>query len=89
MPPFDADAPLTPKGGKHLFIMHFSSFSLRGKDVRSLPCNAASRTGWGLFKYCLIKTKRTVLKKHIELSRMIDNVKISMEIVKEGFLIKL
>ena len=42
MPPFGADAPLTPKGGKHLFIMRFSSFSLWGKDVR--------RTGWGLFK---------------------------------------
>jgi len=60
MPPFGADAPLTPEGGKHLsavslwkaewkaewkaglFIMHFSSFSRWGKDVR--------RTGWGLFK---------------------------------------
>jgi len=42
MTPFGAAAPLTPKGGKHLFIMHFNSFSLWGKDVH--------RTGWGLFK---------------------------------------
>ena len=53
MPPFGAEAPLTPKGGKHLYIKHFSSFSFRGKDVR--------RTGWGLFIYCLITFYRTVI----------------------------
>jgi len=52
MPPFGADAPLTPEGGKHLsavslwkaglYFKRLSSFSLWGKDVR--------RTGWGLFK---------------------------------------
>jgi len=53
MPPFGANAPLTPRGGKYLFIRNLSSFSLWGKDVR--------RTGWGLFKYCLITFYRTVL----------------------------
>ena len=55
MPPFGTDAPLTPKGGKYLFIRHLNSFSLWGKDVR--------RTGWGLFKYSLIKFNRAVLIK--------------------------
>jgi len=31
MPPFGTDAPLTPKGGKYLFIRHLNSFSIWGR----------------------------------------------------------
>ena len=40
MPPFGANAPLSPGGGKNLYFKQLFSFPHRGKDVR--------RTGWGL-----------------------------------------
>ena len=42
MPPFRANARLSPKGGKCLNILQFPSFPLWGKDVR--------RTGRGLYQ---------------------------------------